>query len=1077
MRPWNLAVDNRVTVYILIVIIVLVGATSYLGLPREATPDIKIPLVIITVPYIGVSPTDVEGLVTQPLERELKSLKDVKTISSSSKEGMSTIRVEFETGIDIDEALRRTRDKVNQTKPKLPSDILEPIVTEINFSEFPIMFVTIGGEYGLARLKKIAKDIQEKIESIPGVISAEITGSLEPEVQINCDVNRLNGYEISFDDVLAAIHSENINTPGGSINSGVTDYAVRIPGEFATPRPIEDLVVKMKNGRPIYVRDVAKVTYAFEDRLTYSRLNHEPVVTISVKKRAGENLIQISDEVKRILQEMKPSFPPNLKVSITNDQSIFIKRMVFELENSVMTGMFLVIMVLFMFFGMKNSFLISTSIPISMLIGFIIIASLNVTLNFVVLFSLVLVLGIVVDDAIVVIENIYRHQHEYGKDPIQAAKDATMEVAVPVATSTITTIAGFLPMLFWPGIIGDFMYFLPLTLIITMSASLFTAFVISPTQGAQWIDYHKEIVKVKASLDHPSLWKKWNVFTRVYHYVDTVFFPRTQEKYVETLHWTLKHKSLTVIAAGAFLIAMTIIFALFSKGVEFFPNPQPNQVTVNIAMPSGTPLETTNAVTKIVEERIRNIRGADDIEFAVANVGTSDNPFDFGGQGTPNKSQVSLNFYEKSLRRQNTFITQEEIREVSAGIAGAEIKTQAQEHGPPVGAPVSIELSGDDFKNLTVLSDQIQNAIKDIPGLVDMKDDYDAGKPEIQVIIDRNKAALLEMSTAQIASVVRTAINGTEASKYRVGEDEYKITVRLQEEQRNSPSDLENLNITFMNKRGKLLSVPLISVSNVVRSSGLSDIRRKDMKRMITITANAQGRLSNDVLRDVRTKLAAFSLPNGYKIAYTGENEEQDKASAFLMKALLMTILLVFLVMVTEFNSVKVPIVIMTSVPLSLIGVFIGLLVTGTPFGIIMTGVGVVSLAGIVVRNAIVLLDFTKHLRRGGMTLDESLMEAGRTRLRPVVLTAATTILGITPLATGIDFDWRHFHLVIGAESSDFWRPLGVAVIFGLSVSTFLTLVVVPTTYSWLEDRTLEARSLSLRIFRKSKKAEPIREA
>jgi len=338
--------------------------------------------------------------------------------------------------------------------------------------------------------------------------------------------------------------------------------------------------------------------------------------------------------------------------------------------------------------------------------------------------------------------------------------------------------------------------------------------------------------------------------------------------------------------------------------------------------------------------------------------------------------------------------------------------------------------------------------------LVDLKDDYDAGKPEIQIIVDREKAAMLEMSTAQIANVVRTAINGTEASKYRIGEDEYKITVRLNEEQRNSPSHLENLNITFMNNKGKVLSVPLVSVATIVRSNGIANIRRKDLKRVITITADVQGRLANDVLGDVRDKLGKFQLPTGYKIDYTGENEEQDKAAAFLMRTLVITILLIFLVLVSEFNSVKVPIVIMTSVPLSLIGVFIGLLVTGTPFGIIMTGVGVIALAGIVVKNAIVLLDFTKHLRESGLSLDESLAEAGRTRLRPVVLTAATTILGVLPLATGIDFDWRNLHFIIGAESSDFWRPLGIAVIFGLFVSTFLTLVIVPTTYSWLEEKT-----------------------
>lgn len=1060
MKLSNLAVDNKVTVYILVAILTLFGVSAYSSLPREAAPDISIPLVIVSVPYIGVSPTDVEGLVTQPMEKELKSLKDVKEISSSSKEGLSTIRIEFETGIDIDEALRRVRDKVNQTKPKLPSEILEPIVNEINFSEFPIMYVVLGGDLGLARLKKVAEDLQDRIEAIPGTLSADITGNLEPEVQINCDVDRLKGYQIAFSDVIEAVQAENITIPGGSIDNALTDYSIRVPGEYRTTKPIEDIIVKMRNGQPIYVRDVARVDYAFEDRETFSRLDDKPVVTLSVRKRAGENLIHIADQVKAIIEEERPSFPPGLEVSITNDASKEIKRMVFELENSMMTGMFLVVICLFMFFGLKNSFLISTAIPLSMFTGFVVLSIMGITLNFVVLFALVLVLGILVDDAIVVIENIYRHQQEYGKSPIQAAKDGTAEVAVPVATSTITTISGFIPMLFWPGVVGDFMSYLPLTLIITMTASLFTAFVISPVQGAQFIDYHKEIADVRRAVKHGTLWSRYNPFTVMYHWVDHRLFPMMQHNYANTLRWTLQHKWKTVILSGVVLIGMTVIFALFNQGVEFFPETQPNRVVVNVSMPPGTPLDVTNGITTTLEERVRQIPGRRDIEFRVTNVGTSEDPFDFGGRGTPNKAQISINFFERTERMQNSFATMDEIREAAGRVAGAEIKVASEEMGPPVGAAISIELSGEDFQTLAALSARIQNTIKDIDGLVDLKDDYDQGRPEIEVIVDREKAALLEISTGQIGSVVRTAISGFEASKFRVGEDEYKITVRLREDQRQSPKDIENLHITFMNRQGRLMSVPLVSVADVVHTSGITNIRRKDLKRVVTITADAQGRLSSEVLHDVKERLARFDLPNGYKLDYTGEDEEQDKAAAFLAKAMIVTILLIFMVVVSEFNSILVPFVIMISVPLSLIGVFLGLLVTATPFGIIMTGVGVVSLAGIVVRNAIVLLDFSKHLREKGMALDEALIEAGRTRLRPVLLTAAATILGIVPLATGVDFDWRNFHLVTGAESSDFWRPLGVAIIFGLSVSTFLTLVIVPTTYSWMEDRIVWTRNL-----------------
>ncbi len=1074
MKIWNLAVDNRVAVYIIVLIIVIFGFQSYMGMPREAAPDITIPFIIVSVPYPGVSPTDMEGLITQPLEKEFKTLKDVKEITSSSKEGLATITIEFETGVDIDEALRRVRDKVNTTRPNLPDDIMEPIISEINFSEFPILFINIGGNVGLPRLKEIAKDLQDDIEGVQGVLSADITGALEPEVQINCDVNRLKGYDISFADVVDAIRGEHITIPGGTLDNGTTDYTVRIPGEYKDPGPIEDIIVKMRNGKPIYIRDVADVRFSFEDRSTYARLNGEQVVSMPVKKRAGENLVRIAGDVKSIVSDFEETLPKGVTIEVTNDQSIMIKDRVYELENSIMTGMFLVIMVLFMFFGVKNAILISTAIPLSMFMGFIILSIMGITLNFVVLFALVLVLGIVVDDAVVVIENIYRHQQEYGENLIVAAKKATSEVAVPVVTATLTTIAAFLPLLFWPGIVGEFMSYLPITLIATMMSSLFVGFVISPVQGSVFINYRKEIAKAKRDLEHPSVWRKYNPFTIAYHWVDEKFFPAAQKQYVGVLGWTLKHKGMTVALTLGLLIFTFVIFGMFNTGVEFFPETQPSQATVVITTPPGTPLSVTNQVTKLVEKKVHGIEGFEDIEFRVANVGSSNNPFDFGGSKISNKSNYALSFYDKKERKQNSFETVDEIRGVTDDIPGAEITVEVQEMGPPVGEAVSIEVAGEDYDQLRALSRQIQEEIRDVPGLVDLDDDFNSGKPEIQVIVDREKAALLEMSTAQIGSTVRTAINGTEAAKYRVGEDEYKITVRLREQQRQNPEDLENLDITFMNRRGKLLTVPLTSVANVVRTTGVSDIRRKDYKRVITITADAQGRLANDVLEDVQTRLAGFEMPEGYTIDFTGEQEEQGEAADFLSQALLVTIFLIFLLMVSEFNSIKVPVVIMISVILSLIGVLWGLLITQTPFGVIMTGVGVIALAGIVVKNAIVLLDFAKQKIQEGMPLEEALLEAGRTRLRPVVLTAVSTILGVVPLATGVDIDWRQFSLVIGAESSDFWRPLGIAIISGLSVSTFLTLVVVPTFYSSFEVFGQWVAGVFRRLFGRDKQAEAV---
>jgi multidrug efflux pump len=1053
MKIWNIAVDNKVAVYILMVIIVIFGFVSYNRLPREATPEVLIPWIIVATPYVGVSPVDMEGLITQPLERALKGLKDVKQITSVSKEGLSTIKVEFNTGIDIDEALRRVRDKVNSTRPQLPTDILDPVISEINLSEFPILFVNVGGDVGVARLKKIAEDLQDRIEGVPGVLRADISGGLEPEVQINVDVYRMNAYQISFDDIANAIRSENLSIPGGSIDTKEKNLTIRIPGEFKEVLPLEYIIVKIQNGKPIYLRDVAKVDYSFEDRQTYARLNRTEVVSLQVKKRAGENLLRITDAVRAIVNEEQAHLPHGIILNISNEQATFVKRMVKELENSIVTGMFLVVMSLFMFFGFKNSLLISTAIPLSMFVGFVILSMLGITLNMVVLFSLVMVLGILVDDAIVVIENIYRHQQEYDEPPIEAAKKAAGEVFVPVLTSTITTLSAFLPLAFWPGIVGDFMKYFPFTLMITLTASLFVAYVISPVQGAQWINYKKEIAKAKRSLAHPHWYKKYNPFVLLYHKVDDVFFPWMQREYVKTLQWTLNRKGFTVLSSFVFLVFVIILFALFNKGVEFFPTTEPSQMSINIEAPSGTSLDVTNGISKIVEARLDTIPGRKDVEFIATTIGTSDDPFDFGGQGTSNKGQIAINFFEKLKRTQSAFQTLEEVRKTTPGIAGADIRVVKEEMGPPVGAPVSIEVSGEDYGQLAELSKNIREKIKGVSGLVDLKDDYNTGRPEVEILIDREKAGLFWTSTGQIASTVRAAIAGVEASKYRIGEDEYKIRVRLREDQRTSQSDLENLRVNFMNQRGELLSIPLTSVAAINRTTAVTDIRRKDLKRVVTVSGNVEGRVQSEVVGDIKNLLAGLSLPSGYTVKLTGSEEEQQIAAEFLSNAFVITLLLVFLIMVAEFNSLKVPFVIMLSVLLSLIGVLIGLIVTQTPASVIMTGVGTVALAGLVVRNGIVLLDFVKHKQKeGGMSLNNALIEAGRVRLRPVLLTAGAAVLAVLPMATGFDFDWTEFHFVIGAESAGFWRPLAVAIIFGLSISTVLTLVVVPTAYSLLDE-------------------------
>ncbi len=1049
MKFFRLFVNNKVVIYIFTFIIVLAGISAYVGLPKEAAPSIEIPYVFISTVYVGVSPEEIEKLVTMEIEKQVKAIADIKEITSVSRESFSSVTVEFNPDIKIDDALQKVRDKISVAKSNMPSDIEEPVVTEVNFSELPMLYINIAGNYGLARLKEMADNISDKIEGVPGVLSAEVVGGLDREVKINANADRLKYYGVSLNDLTNTIRAENLNIPGGSVDIGKLNYLIRVPGEVEDPLVFGDLIVKsdMENN-PIYVRDVAQVVYGYKDRTTYARENGVEAVTIIIKKQSGENLIRIADDIKELVKNEEKGLPSGVTLSLTGDESKSVKNTVHELENGVITGTILVVGVLFLFLGFRIASLTATSIPLSFLISFIVLNAMGVTLNIVVLFTLILVLGIIVDDAVVVMENIFRLQEKENYTPYDSALEGPREVAFPVTIATLTIIASFFPLLFFPGIVGEFMRYLPITLIVCLFSSLFVAMVISPVQAAVFINVKK--------MKERDAKKKFRPVSKFIEHFDEKFFSTIIKWYESTLRRALHHRFLTIGGTVALLILSFIVYGMFNNGVEFFPKVEPQQTSINITMPSGTNIEKTNEFTKLIEQKIKPY---DDIEYYVSNVGSSTNPMDFGGS-TSNKSTVTVNFYDKLDRKRSSFDAIEDIRKSVEGIPGATIDIQSQTGGPPTGPPVNIEISGDDFITLGQIADQIKDKIEHVNGLTDLKDDYNESRPEIKITIDRDKAALYKLNTASIASTIRTAINGTEASKFRVGEDEYDITVRLDKSQRDNVTSIENLYIA--NKDG--INIPVTSVAKIEFSGGLEAINRKDSKRVVTVSANAEGRLGNDVLKDVMAMLKDHKLPEGYLISYTGESEDQEEASAFLGQAFLTSLLLIFMFMVMEFNSLRTPLIIMFSVMLSLIGVFFGLLITQTPFGIMMTGIGVISLGGIVVRNAIVLLDFQKVLEKRGLSRDEALVQAGVIRLRPVFLTAACTILGLVPLTTGVDFDWRSLSWVIGGENTAFWRPMGVAIIFGLAVSTFLTLVVIPSIFSWVDDVMLK--------FKKKKPAE-----
>lgn len=1027
----GLAVNNRVTVYIMVAIIVIFGISSYNSIPKESAPSITIPNIFVSTLYFGVSPKDMESLVTQEIEKEVKGIKDVKKVTSISQESFSLVNIEFNPDVKIDDALQKVRDKVAIAKTKMPQDIEEPAITEINLSEQPMLYINLSGNLGLAALKDIADKLSDEIEVIPGVLAADVKGGLEREVKINVDADRLKYYNLTFNDIIQKIGFENQSIPGGSVDVGKQNYLVRVPGEYENPENIRDIVVKADSEQPIYIRDVAQVIYGYKDKTTLSRENGKEAVTIVIKKRSGENIIRIADEIKEMVKKKEASFPEGLKVSFTGDQSKSIKNTVHELENGIITGFLLVCLILLASMGLKNAFLVATSIPFSFMISFIVLSAFGVTMNIVVLFALILVLGIIVDDAIVVTENIYRLQETEGYTPYDASIEGPKEVQFPVTVATFTIISSFFPLLFFPGIVGEFMRYLPITLIVCLFSSLFVALVINPVLSSQFINYKKDRLKLEKK-------QKWYNFITKFHLWFDRLFARIVLKYEKSLRFALRHRKLTIGGTIFFLIFIFVIYGMFSKGIEFFPQVEPQQAFIYVNMPVGTNLDKSNEVTTIVEEKLPPFK---DIEYYLTNIG-SEIGTGFGSD-VSNKSTITLSFYDKEDRSQSSFKTIEEIREAITNITTADVRIQKQSGGPPTGPPVNIEISGDDFVELGKIADDIKRQIKDIPGMKDLKDDFDEARPEIKITVDREKAGLYQLNTTTIASTIRTAINGTTASKYRVSDKEYDITVRLDSNQRTNIVSIENIYIP--GKDGA--KIPLTSVAKVEFSGGIGAINRKDLKRVVTVSANAEGRLGNDVLNDVKLKLKDYKLPAGYNILYTGEQESQQESQNFLGKAFLASLLLVFFFLVLEFNSVTSPVIIMFTVVLSLIGVLIGLLVTQTPFGIIMTGIGVIALGGIVVRNAIILLDFQKELEKRGLSKEESVVQSGMIRLRPVFLTAAATILGLVPLTTGVDFDWRSLSWVIGGQNTAFWRPMGVAIIFGLSFATFLTLVVVPVIF------------------------------
>ena len=1093
--PTSWAIDHETSVGVLLFFIIILGFLSYRTIPRESFPEVEIPTIAVNTIYPGVSPADIESLLTRPLEEELSTISDIKDLTSTSVEGYSSIIAEFETSVNLDEALQKIREKVDLAKTELPAEAEDPSIFEFSFSEIPIMQVNLAGQYDLVRLKEVGQALQDRIEQIPSVLRVEVRGGLEREVKVDVQLDRLQFYDLSINDVIDAIRNENVNIPGGSIDVGSFTYLVRVDGEFDDPTAIDDLVIEAESGRPVYVRDVATVEFGFQDRTSFARLDDSPVVTLDIIKRSGYSIIETSDMVKVAVLEMEPILPPTTVVKVTSDQSTQVGDMVSNLENNIISGLILIVIVLLFFLGVGNSLFVAISIPLSMLLTFVVLNALEITLNMVVLFSLILALGMLVDNAIVVVENIYRYVEE-GWDKREASKKATGEVAGPVIAATLTTLAAFAPLMFWPGQVGEFMGFMPITLIIALSSSLFVALLIIPTLCARFLRLESEPTQKLPPMARRFLMVMTvgiffliglaNPLSALVTLMLVIFvlagyrflvrdisrkfqgswLPNIMESYTKKLETAIDSNKVVLLSSISGLFLTLLVFSWANSGVEFFPEDMPPEdIMVDVQLPVGSRAEATDEIAQQMEMTISEANGIVDASSVVATVGGSgsggSNPMGGGASG-PNTGRVTVSMVEFGSRQ---FDARDFLAEMQASlgteVAGAEITVDQSASGPAQGLPINIEITGEDPAVLKDLSDQVLSTLQNnsVYGkLVGLESDLDQARPELSVYVDREKAALYGVSSREVGLAIRSAIQGVEAAKYRTGSDEYDIVVRLAQEYRDELESLREL--TVMSEGNQ---IPLLSVADWEVGEGLGSIQRKNQVRMATISADTRtGLNSNAILAEVMEVLVDFSennMPVGYQLQYTGQAEEQQEAMDFLVKAFLLGLGLIAMILVTQFNSVVKPVIILASVLLSTAGVFWGLIIFRMPFVIIMTGVGLISLAGIVVNNAIVMIDYIDVLRsRDGLDIKEALLRGGQVRFRPVILTAVTTALGLVPLAMGLNFDFLGLFtklnpdLYWGGMQAAWWGPMAIAVIVGILFATFLTLVLVPVLYYMLDN-------------------------
>jgi multidrug efflux pump subunit AcrB len=1115
-KPTSWAVDNRTAMYVITIIITLFGFNIFNSLPKEQFPDVVVPTISVSTVYVGNSAEDIENLVTRPIEKQVKGISGAKInkVNSISLADYSVVIVEFDTDITPEIAKQKVKDAVDKAATDLPQNLTsQPNVVEFSLSDVPIMFVNISGDYDGMKLKRYAEKLQDRFENLSEVNRAEIIGAPEREIQINVNPIAMEKALISFQDISNAIAYENMDITGGKIEIGDMNRTLRLNGQFTSALQMQNVIVKTPTGGSIRLKDIAEVRDTVKKQESYARLDGENVVTINIVKRPGENLINCAQKVKDIVAEMKKGeLPQDLNVVITGDQSKQAATSFEELVNTIIIGFLLVLVVLTFFMGSTNAFFVALSVPLSVYIAFLflpiadILVGSAVTLNFIVLFALLFGLGIIVDDAIVVVENTHRI-FDNGKVPIlQAAKQAAGEVFIPVLAGTATVVAPFFPLLFWKGIIGKFMIYLPVILIFTLLASLIVAFFINPVFAVSFMRPENNEKHSKTAI-----LRKWWLYAALLggivfriigfkplstililifvlslinsfvikdavHAFQHKVLPSLMNSYEKLLHWILEGRRPIYSFIGVFVLLIISFFALVVRKPDFpfFPSGQPNFIYVYLKMPIGTKASETDRVLKIMEEKtytaLESLNPGQEgsvVESIISNVAVNaNNPQDNNRSVQSNLGRIQVSFVEFAKRPDTpTKPYLDSVRALVKGIPGTQVTVEQEPAGPPTEPPVNIEIAGDDFEAIAKVATDLKNFLdnKSVDGVENLAMDVDLNNPEINIIVDKERAAIEGVSTAQVGSAMRTALFGNEVSKFKDGEDEYKIQLRFRNPERNNLQNLMNMRITFRDfNTGKIKQVPISAVATYDLTSSTGIVKRKNQKRTIqlqsTITDLAAGARINAELGDkIEEFKTATLLPEGVTISQTGESAQQQETNAFLGNAILIALGLIFLILVLQFNSLSKPFIVLSEILFSIIGVFLGFAITGMTMPTIMVMVGIIGLVGIVIKNGILLIEFTDELRARGYKIKDAVIEAGKVRIIPVLLTAVSTTLGLIPLAIGFNINFETFlsdfdpQIWIGGDSVVFWGPLAWTIIFGLVFSFFLTLLLIPSMYLMAE--------------------------